>query len=145
MTYTEFEKKVITEFTSLLIQGEFINGDVLSASAVKSSAKVPFYRYFGSNPDTQGKPFIVYDIVPVNDGVYADDAPQAYWVTIGVDIVMSNVFGTRNEQVLRNELENTMAKKPSWRCFFSGEYVDTDNKRKVISYDFRRLFRYGDN
>lgn len=145
MTYTEFEKRILSEFKGTLIAGNFVDGDIRSASEVAQSSMTPFYRYFGSNPDTQGKPFIVYDIVPINDGVYADDSPQAYWVTIGVDIVMSNVFGTLNEQVLRNELENTMAKKPSWRCFFSGEYVDTDNKRKVISYDFRRLFRYGDN
>lgn len=144
MTYTEFEKKVITEFTSLLIQGEFINGDVLSASAVKSSAKVPFYRYFNSHPDTQGKPFLVYDIVPVNDGVYADDEPQAYYVTIGVDIILSNVFGTKTEATIRKNLEDMIATDRRWSAYFSGSSLDTDNKRKVISYDFRRLFAYGD-
>lgn len=144
MTYTQFEKDVIGDFTGTLVNGNFVNGDTLSASAVVSSTKTPFYRFFGSNPDTQGKPFIVYDIIPVKDGVYADNNPQAFYVTVGVDIIMSNVFGTRNEQVLRNELESTMARNPSWQAFFSGEYVDTDNKRKVVSYDFRRLFRYGE-
>lgn len=143
MTYTDFEKKVIAEFTSLLIQGDFINGDTLSASAVKASSKVPFYRYFNSDPDTQGKPFLVYDIVPVNDGVYADDEPQAYYITIGVDIILSNVFGTKTEATIRKSLEDTIATDRRWQAYFSGSSLDTDNKRKLISYDFRRLFTYG--
>lgn len=143
MTYTEFEKEVVTEFTNLLAKGNFINGDTNSTSTVNSSSKVPFYRYFNANPDTQGKPFIVYDIVPVNDGVYADDEPQAFFVTIGVDIILSNVFNTKTESTVRKNLENTIAADRRWQAYYSGSSLDTDNKRKVISYDFRGLFTYG--
>lgn len=144
MTYTEFEKEVVTEFTNLLAKGNFINGDTNSTSTVNSSSKFPFYRYFNSDHDSQGKPFIVYDIVPVNDGVYADNDPQAYFVTIGVDIILSNVFGTKTEATIRKNLEDTIATDRRWQAYFSGSSLDTDNKRKAISYDFRRLFPYGE-
>lgn len=144
MTYTEFEKEVVTEFTNLLAKGKFINGDTNSTSTINSSSKFPFYRYFNSNHDSQGKPFLVYDIVPVNNGVYADNDPQAYFVTIGVDIILSNVFSTKTESVVRTELEETIAKDERWQAYYSGSSLDTDNKRKVISYDFRRLFPYGE-
>lgn len=144
MTYTEFEKEVVTEFTSLLVKGNFINGDTNSTSIVNSSSKVPFYRYFNSDHDSQDNPFLVYDIVPVNNGVYADNDPQAYFMTIGVDIILSNVFGTKTEATIRKSLEDTIAKDERWQAYYSGSSLDTDNKRKVVSYDFRRLFPYGE-
>lgn len=144
MTYTEFEKEVVAEFTNLLAKGNFINGDTNSTSVVNGSSKIPFYRYFNSDHDSQGKPFLVYDIVPVNNGVYADDEPQAFFVTIGVDIILSNVFNTKTESAVRIELEETIATDRRWQAYFSGSSLDTDNKRKLISYDFRRLFPYGE-
>lgn len=142
MTFARFEEKAVVDFTGFLGKAGFLDGDTMTAGEIGEATAPLFYRGFDIHPESRRKDAIVFDVVPLEDGRFADNVPVAYNVSIGIDINTSLAFGSEDLLELCDRFEDAFAGS-GWRLFRTGSTKEA-NGRNLVSYTAMKVFAMED-